>query len=158
MLFIQDNSGVYIPAPKETVLSAARQLSGSRLRRGARINSSNLAREAIGYKLSGHQHEIFACLFLDCQHRILAFQEMFQGTVNSTTVHPREILKAAMQLNAAAVILAHNHPSGENQPSHLDIELTKKLTEILKFVDVRVLDHLVIGNSVLSMADSGYMP
>ena len=158
MLFIQDNSGVYIPAPKETVFSAAKQLSGSQLRRGARINSSHLAREAIGYKLSGHQNEIFACLFLDCQHRILAFQEMFHGTVNSTTIHPREIIKAALQLNAAAVILAHNHPSGEIEPSHRDLELTKKLTEILKVVDVRVLDHLVIGDSVLSMADSGYMP
>jgi DNA repair protein RadC len=157
MLFIQDNSGVYIPAPKETVLSAARQLSGSRLRRGARINSSNLAREAIGYKLSGHQYEIFACLFLDSQHRVLAFQEMFRGTVNSTTVHPREIIKEALRLNAAAVILAHNHPSGEIEPSKLDLELTRKLTEILKVVDVRVLDHLVIGNSVLSMSDSGYM-
>jgi len=157
MLYIQDNGGEYVPAPKELIFSAARQLSGSQLRRGTCITSSDLAREAIGNRLSGHQYEIFACLFLDSQHRVLDFQEMFRGTVNSTTVHPREIIKEALRLNAAAVILAHNHPSGEIEPSPLDLELTRKLTEILKVVDVRVLDHLVIGNSVLSMSDSGYM-
>ncbi len=158
MLFIQDNGGEYIPAPKELIFSAARQLSGIQLRRGTCINSSDLAKEAIGNRLSGHQYEIFACLFLDSQHRVLAFQEMFRGTVNYTTVHPREIIKEALKLNAAAVILAHNHPSGEVEPSSRDIDITKKLKEILKVVDVQVLDHLVIGNTVLSMADSGYMP
>ena len=158
MLFIQDTSGVYIPAPKEAIFSAAKQLSSSQLRRGARINSSSLARKAIGFKLSGLQCEIFACLFLDSQYRLLAFQEMFRGTINATTVYPREIIKRALELNAAAVILAHNHPSGEVNPSHLDLELTRKLTEALEFFDIRVLDHLVIGNTVLSMADSRYMP
>jgi DNA repair protein RadC len=158
MLFIQDNDGEYIPAPKKSIFSAARQLCGIQLRRGTRINSSDLAKEAIGNKLSGHQCEIFACLFLDSQHRVLAFKEMFRGTVNCTTVHPREIIKEALRQNAAAVILAHNHPSGEVEPSSRDIDLTKKLKEILTIVDVQVLDHLVVGNTILSMADSGYMP
>ena len=158
MLYIQDNSGEYIPAPKEFIFSTARKLSGIQLRRGTCINSSDLAREAVGNRLSGHQCEIFACLFLDSQHRVLAFKEMFRGTVNYTTVHPREIIKEALKLNAAAVILAHNHPSGEVEPSSRDIDLTKNLKEILKVIDVQVLDHLVVGNTILSMADSRYMP
>ena len=158
MLYIQDNGGEYVPAPKKLIFSAARQLSGSQLKRGTCITSADLAREAIGNRLLGHQYEIFACLFLDSQHRVLAFKEMFRGTVNYTTVHPREIIKEALRKNAAAVILAHNHPSGAVEPSSRDIDLTKKLKEILKVVDVQVLDHLVVGNTILSMADSGYMP
>jgi DNA repair protein RadC len=158
MLFIKDNSGEYIPAPKESIFSAAKQLSGTQLRRGTCISSSSLARQAVGNRLTGYQCEVFACLFLDSQHRLLAFQEMFRGTVHSTTVYPREIIREALKLNAAAVVLVHNHPSGETEPSSRDIDLTRKLKEILQVVDVQVLDHLVIGNTVLSMADSGYMP
>lgn len=157
MLYIQDKSGIYLPASKEAIFTAAKRLSGSQLRRGAVIQSSDNAKDAIQHRLVGLQCEIFACLFLDSQHRVLAFQEMFRGTVNSATVHPREVVKEALQLNAAAVILAHNHPSGETKPSTQDIELTNKLKEILRVIDVRILDHLVVGDQVLSMADLGYL-
>lgn len=157
MLYIQDQGGRYLPAPKETILSEARRLGSNQLRRGAVIDSPEKAKEAIGQKLFSHPHEMFACLFLDATHRVLAFAEMFRGSINCATVYPREVVKEALRLNAAAVIFAHNHPSGDSKPSSQDIELTKKLSDILKVVDVRVLDHLVVGEAVVSMADAGFL-
>jgi DNA repair protein RadC len=157
MLYIQDQSGAYLPAPKETVLSEARRLSSYQLRRGVFIRSSDVAKEAIQLKLSTHECEMFACLFLDSKHRVLAWVEMFRGSVSCATVHPREVVKDALQLNAAAVILAHNHPSGDNSPSPQDIDLTHKLKNILQVIDVHVLDHLVVGDEVTAFSDLGLL-
>ena len=157
MLYIQDQSGSYLPAPKEAIFAAAKRLSSNQLRRGVPIQSSETAKAAIGQKLSDYPYEMFVCLFLDNTHRVLAFQEMFRGSINCTTIHPREVVREALRLNAAAVILAHNHPSGETEPSSQDIQLTRILTQILKVIDVRVLDHLVVGETIISMADSGYL-
>ena len=157
MLYIQDQGGKYLPAPKETILSEARRLGSTQLRRGVVIDCSEKAKEAISQKLLSHSHEMFACLFLDATHRVLAFAEMFRGSINCATVYPREVVKEALRFKAAAVIFAHNHPSGDSKPSSQDIELTKKLSDILKVVDVRVLDHLVVGETVVSMADAGYL-
>ena len=158
MLYIQDASGVYQPASQDEVLSEARRLSGRQLRRGAVIRSSEAAKEAIRHRLCGFEYELFACLFLDSQHRVLAWQEMFRGSVNRATVHPREVVKEALRLNAAAVILAHNHPSGETAPSQDDLILTDRLKEILQVIDVRVLDHLIVGDHVLALSDLGHLP
>ncbi len=155
MLYIKDLCGVYQPAPKETILSVARRLSGYQFRRGAAIASPIAAKEAIGLKLTGLEYELFGCLFLDTRHQVLAWREMFRGSVSRTTVHPREIVKEALSLNAAAVILAHNHPSGGIEPSKDDIELTHTLTEILKVIEVRVLDHLIVGDEVVSLSETG---
>lgn len=155
MLYVKDPNGSYLPAPKEMVFSEARRLSGYQLRRGAAIESSAYARDAIGQRIGGYQYEMFACLFLDSQHRVLAFEEMFRGTINISTVYPREVVKEALRWNAAAVILTHNHPSGETRPSQQDIELTSQLKKILQVIDVRVLDHLIVGDTVLSLSDSG---
>ncbi len=157
MLFVKDQSGDYQPAPKEIIFTEAKRLSSSQLRRGAYINSSNAAKAAVQNRLSNNEHEQFACLFLDSTHRLLSFKEMFRGSVNCATVHPREVVKEALRLNASAVVLAHNHPSGNTTPSPQDIELTKKLKKILKVIDVTVLDHLVVGDDVTSMADMGHM-
>ena len=157
MLFVQDQDGQYYPAPEKLVLTEANKLSGYRLRRGTMISSSDSARSVIGYKLRDKQSEVFACLFLDSGHRILAFKEMFRGSINKATIHPREVVKEALQLNAAAVILAHNHPSGDSTPSDQDIELTHTLRDILQVIDVRVLDHLVIGEEITSIADLGLL-
>lgn len=157
MLFVQDQDGQYYPASEKLVLTEADKLSGYRLRRGTMISSSDSARSVIGYKLRDKQSEVFACLFLDSSHRILAFKEMFRGSINKATVHPREVVKEALQLNAAAVILAHNHPSGDSTPSDQDIELTHTLKDILKVIDVRVLDHLVIGEEVTAFSDLGLL-
>ena len=157
MLFVQEQDGSYSPAPKKLVLTEANRLISYQLRRGSLIISSDCAKKIIGYKLRGRQNEVFACLFLDSRHRILAFKEMFFGTINRTTVHPREILKEALLLNAAAVILAHNHPSGGSEPSKQDIHLTNTLRDILKVVDVRILDHLIVGDEVTAFSDLGLL-
>ena len=157
MLYIQDQSGAYLPAPKELIFTAANRLSSFQLKHGVYIRSSDVAKAAIKHKLGRHQCEMFACLFLDSKHRVLEFQEMFRGSVNCATVHPREVVKEALRLNAAAVILAHNHPSGDSNPSSQDIELTGKLKDILQVIDVTVLDHLVVGDEVTSLADSGHL-
>ena len=156
MLYSRDTSGCYQPASRDTILAAARRLSSCQLRRGAAITSPFAAREAIGLKLAGLEYESFACLFLDGRHQVLAWRELFHGSVNRATVHPREIVKEALRLNAAAVILAHNHPSGSTLPSSEDIELTRALTEILAIIDVRVLDHLIVGDDIVALTETGH--
>lgn len=157
-LFVMDETGEYHPATTQTILKESLALSRSVLRKGASITSSKMAKEAIATKFLNYpEREVFGCLFLDSQHRIIEWKELFFGTINVNTVYPREVVKAALQLNAASVIFAHNHPSGSVTPSQQDRELTKTLTDILKVIHVRVLDHLIIGDSVFSMTDSGYL-
>ena len=110
------------------------------------------------YRLKGLAYEAFLCLFLDNRHRVISCEEMFRRTVDSAQVYPREVVKRALVLNAAAVILAHNHPSGEAEPSHADRAITARLKDALALIEVRVLDHLVIGDGVAtSMAERGLM-
>lgn len=156
MLFIQDQSGAYLPATKNAVLCEAKRLRSHQLRRGVSITSPITAKAAIQDKFHGYECEMFACLFLDNNHRVLEWVEIFRGTVNSATVYPREVVKEALRLNAAAVIIAHNHPSGDSTPSREDITLTDKLRKILKVIDVRVLDHLIVGDEVSALSDSGH--
>lgn len=107
-------------------------------------------------KLGKYEWEVFACLFLDNRHRVLAFEEMFRGTLDGASVHPREVVRAALKHNAAAVILAHNHPSGTAEPSAADRNITRQLRDALQLIGVRVLDHLVIGSGEpTSMAARG---
>jgi DNA repair protein RadC len=107
-------------------------------------------------KLSGYQWEVFGVLFLDNRHRVLAFEEMFRGTLDGASVHPREVVRAALNHNAAAVILSHNHPSGVSEPSAADRNITHQLRDALQLIGVRVLDHLVIGaGEPTSMAARG---
>jgi len=107
-------------------------------------------------RLRHHPHEVFACLFLDNRHRVIVFEELFRGTVDGASVHPREVVRRALHHNAAAVILAHNHPSGVAEPSRADIRITRRLVEALALVDVRILDHVVIGEGDgVSFAERG---
>jgi DNA repair protein RadC len=113
-------------------------------------------RRYLRQRLGGREQEVFAALFLDTQHRLIRFEELFFGTVDSATVHPREVLRRAIACNAAAVIFAHNHPSGIAEPSGSDLAITERLKSLLECVDVRVLDHLVVSASqVVSMAERG---
>ena len=159
MLYIKDLCGVYQPAPKETILSEARKLSGYQFRRGTAILSPTAAKEAIGLKLTGLEHEVFGCLFLDSRHQVLAWREMFRGSINRNSVHPREVVKLALQHNAAGLIFAHNHPSGVTEPSQADEALTRTLKQALALVDVRVLDHFIVAGSAqpLSFAERGLL-
>jgi len=155
-LFIQDEQGQYVTAKTSEIIKEGRSRTRSTLKRGAEfIGDSQAAKEAIALKIHSYQHEVFGCLFLDTKNCVIEWKEMFQGTIDSTTVYPREVVKEALQLNAAKVIFAHNHPSGNSDPSLQDIELTKKLKEILKIIDVKVLDHIVVGEELTSFADRG---
>ena len=117
-----------------------------------------MVRDYLQVRFCGLEHEVFAVLFLDAQNRVIAFKEMFRGTVTQTSVYPREVVKEALALNAAAVILTHNHPSGYAEPSRADELLTATLKSCLALVDVRVLDHLVVGgDQVTSFAERGLL-
>lgn len=139
-------------------LELARRYLAEQLARGDVLGDPAATRRFLQLHLRHQPHEIFACLYLDNQHRVLEFEELFRGTLNGAIVYPREVVKAALRHNAAALIFAHNHPSGVAEPSTADRSLTRRLREALALVDIRVLDHLVIGDGeVISMAERGWL-
>ncbi|MFK0573625.1 RadC family protein [Endozoicomonas sp.] len=147
---------------KATQLSAILELCRRVLRQKVAqsdiITSPKSTREYLQLHFQGLQREEFACLFLDTRHRIIALETLFQGTLNAATVHPREVVKQALLLNAASLILCHNHPSGDPEPSQADIRITQTLKEALQLVDIQVLDHMIVGQGeILSMAEHGLM-
>ena len=114
------------------------------------------SRDFLMARLRDRPHEVFCCLFLDNRHRVLAFDELFQGTIDNTTVYPREVVRQALRRNAAAVILAHNHPSGVAEPSEADQLITRRIRGALELIDVRLLDHFVVGDGTCtSLASRG---
>jgi DNA repair protein RadC len=126
------------------------------MQRGDALSSPGAVRDYLKLLLAQREHEVFVAIFLDAQHRVIASEEMFRGTLTSTSVYPREVLKAALRHNAAAIIFAHNHPSGLPEPSNADRMLTDALKQALSLLDVRVLDHFIIaGADALSMAERG---
>lgn len=126
------------------------------LERGDVLSNPDDTRNYLLSELSGRVHEVFACLFLDNKHRIIKFDELFYGTIDGASVYPREVIRRALYHNAAAVIFAHNHPSGIAEPSDADIALTQRLKDVLHLIDVRVLDHFVVGDGYsISLAERG---
>ena len=122
------------------------------------LSDTGAVRRYLQHKLSGYEREVFACLFLDTRHRLIGFEALFLGSVDRASVHPREVLKQALAHNAAAVVLAHNHPSGNPEPSPSDLRLTEELRLLLMQIDVRVLDHVVVGHGVtVSLAERGLL-
>lgn len=157
-LLVRDVDGQYRPARAEEVLSQARRVLSHRLRRGATMSSPQAVKDYLRLEIGVLEHEVFSVLFMDAQHRIIELRQMFRGTVSQTSVYPREVVKEALSLNAAALILAHNHPSGAAEPSRADEFLTQTLKTALALVDVRVLDHLVVaGADVTSFAERGLL-
>ena len=135
----------------------ARVLAQS-IERGAPLDSPGATARFLQARMRDYRQEVFACLLLDNRHRVLAFEELFHGTVNGASVHPREVVRSALRHNAAAVIFAHNHPSGVAEPSTADRQVTRRLADALALVDVRVLDHLVIGDeTTVSFAEQGLL-
>lgn len=140
-------------------LQAARELGrrllDEKMKERVALTSPARARDYLLFQLRDREHEIFACLFLDTKHRVIAFEELFRGTLDGASVHPREIVKTALRHNAAAVIAAHNHPSGVAEPSRADELLTQRLKDALAMVEIRLLDHLIVGETVTSLAERG---
>lgn len=138
------------------VMELARRALAQQLRQRQAFDSPDAVKQYVQMHLSHKGHEVFAVLFLDSQHRLLALEEMFRGTLTQTSVYPREVVLRALHHHAAAVVLAHNHPSGSVQPSRADEALTQTLKSTLALVDVRVLDHIIVApGCALSMAEQG---
>lgn len=143
-------------AQLKAVLEMARRHLEEVLRRGDVITSPQATRQYLIGRLRDYGHEVFACLFLDNQHRVLLYEELFTGTIDGASVYPREVVKRALNVNCAAVIFAHNHPSGVAEPSDADRHITQRLTQALGLIDVRVLDHFIIGEGpAFSFAEHG---
>lgn len=140
----------------QAVLELARRALGETLRSGDALGSPGAVRDFLRLTLAYREREVFMAVLLDAQNRVLACDELFRGTLTQTSVYPREVVKCALARNAAAVIFAHNHPSGVAEPSHADEVLTQALKQALALVDIKVLDHFIVaGNSALSFAERG---
>jgi DNA repair protein RadC len=133
-------------AQLQAVLEMAKRHFQEVLQRGNALTNPDMTRAYLSAQLRGYSYEVFACLFLDNQHRVIQFEEMFRGTIDGASVYPREVVKQALYHNAAAVIFAHNHPSGIAEPSQADKLITTKLNKALDLFDIRVLDHFIIGD------------
>lgn len=139
-------------------LEIGRRYLADHLSRGNALESPEQTRNYLRARLRHLPHEVFSCLFLDNRHRVISGEELFRGTLDGASVHPREVVKAALAHNAAAVIFAHNHPSGVAEPSGADRQITRRLVEALALVDIRVLDHFVIGEGEeTSFAERGWL-
>jgi DNA repair protein RadC len=150
---------VQIHGSEDAVVAAALEIVRNRLvKLGDAMSSPQVVRDYLALNLRPLGHEVFWVIFLDAHNRVLAAEEMFRGTLTQTSVFPREVVKRAMQVNAAAAIFAHNHPSGIAEPSRPDESLTQALKHTLALVDVKVLDHFIVGaDSILSFAERGLL-
>ncbi|MGI9245547.1 MAG: RadC family protein [Steroidobacteraceae bacterium] len=145
---------------KYALLQASLELSrrhyAEQMQAGPPLANPRATRDYLRARLRDRDHEVFCCLFLDNRHRVIAFDEVFRGTIDGASVHPRDVVKLALARNAAAVILAHNHPSGVAEPSQADEMITSRLRDALGLVDIRVLDHIVVGDGAcVSFAERG---
>jgi len=145
-------------AQLQAVLELAKRHIGEALQRGDILNNPDLTKRYLTARLRDYDYEVFACLFLDVRHRLISYEELFRGTIDGASVHPREVVRRALELNAASLVLAHNHPSGIPEPSDADRRITRRLRDALGLVDIRILDHLVIGDrSAVSFAERGWL-
>jgi DNA repair protein RadC len=154
-----ETAGTYrinAPVTEAELLSIAKAFARRRLARGRKITQPALAFEYLQILLQDYQHEVFSAVFLDSQHRVIRFEELFRGTIDAASVYPREVVKQALAHNAAAVILVHNHPSGDPEPSDADRRITQRLKDALGLVEIRVIDHIVVGvENCVSLAERG---
>lgn len=156
----QSKKPVYVthePLTADQVLEKAADILASQFSREGHINSPQATKDYLICKLAGNTREVFAVMMLDSNHRLIEYRELFCGTIDSASVHPREIIRVVLEANAASVILSHNHPSGNTEPSVADQRLTKRIIEALALVDVRVLDHIIVGEKAVSFAELGLL-
>ena len=142
-------------AQLQASLEIAQRHLGEELQREDCLNSPSRTRQYLRARLRDYEHEVFVCLMLDNRNRVIVCREMFRGTVDGASVYPREVVKQALADNAAAVIIAHNHPSGVCEPSHADIRITRDLSDALALVDIRLLDHIIVGDEVTCLSEQG---
>jgi DNA repair protein RadC len=158
LLFIRGDCDELRVATTAEIIAAARRAMTRRVHRGTAMSSPRAVREFLAVKLGTLEHEVFAVLLLDTRHRLIDYVELFRGTINGASVHPREVVKLALARNAAALVLAHPHPSGSPEPSHADELITQRLKEALALVDIAVLDHVIVaGGETVSFAERGLL-
>lgn len=146
------------PVSADEIVDMAMSIMRSRFRRGSSISSPEAMRQFLQLHLSPLDHEVFCVVFLDNRHRVLAFEQVFRGTVDGASIHPREVVKLALSYGAASSVLVHNHPSGVAEPSHADRAITVRLRDALALVDIRVLDHVIVsGGESVSFAERGLL-
>lgn len=145
------------PVAAYQILEKAAEIIAERFLRGDTLSNPQAAMEFLTYKLGNLEHEAFAILFLDNQNRLIKYEELFIGTIDSASIYPREVVKACLKYNAAAIMLAHNHPSGISEPSSSDKRITQRLQDALALIDIRVVDHIVVGESCTSFAARGWL-
>ena len=156
-LYVRDQSG-FREAHATDVFDRAHALLSQRYRTGSPVLASPaLTYDFLRIHLGAREYEVFGVLHLDTRHRLIAVENLFRGTLSSSSVHPREVVKAALSHNAAALVLYHNHPSGISEPSAADELITRRLKEALALIDVRVLDHLIVAESIYSFAEHGLL-
>lgn len=148
-------NGRYRGATEDEVIETALSIINARFQKGTTISAPRDAHQFLTLELGAIEHEIFAVLWLDTQHRVIAFEDLFRGTIDGASVYPREVVKTALAHNAAACILCHNHPSGVAQPSQADRLITDKLKAALGLIDIRIIDHIVVAESTYSFAEHG---
>lgn len=162
VLHLDEDSGMYSMPPTmaaDEIIEAAKTLINQRfIRETPALSNPDNVKEYLSVKLSGYDYEVFSCLFLDSKNRVICFDELFHGTIDNTQVHAREVVRLVLRHNAAAVIFAHNHPSGVAKPSEADVCLTLNLRRILAVIDVNVLDHFVVGEYTTSLVSAGLIP
>ncbi len=149
------NNGITIT--EQDIINQAKSILLNSIKRGDALCSPQQTRDFLSMELSKEQAEVFGVLFLDNRNRVISFDRMFFGTIDGASVYPREVIKRALHHNAAACIFAHNHPSGVAEPSNADEQITKRLKDALAMVDIRVLDHFVIGDTIVSFAERGLL-
>ena len=155
-LYVRTRTQRYKVANADEIVEAARVVVGQRMQRGASFANPLDSQRFFQDKLGGLEREVFAVAYLDTRHRLIEYVELFHGTIDGAEVHPREVVRQAIRCNAAAVIVAHNHPSGTTDPSAADRAVTARLKQALALVDVRLLDHVIVGGlSETSMASQG---
>ncbi len=155
----QPGLGLARYAELQAAVEIARRQLTETLREGPLLASPQATRDFLTARLRDLEHEVFCCLYLDNRHRLIRFEPLFRGTIDGASVHPREVVKQALQWNSAAVIIAHNHPSGVPEPSRADELITGRVKEALALVDIRLLDHIIIGDGAsVSLAERGLIP
>jgi len=158
---INEKTGRYMPRRSLTekqILKAANTIIKKRIKKGFRFSNPADVSAFCQAKLHGLETEVFLCLFLNNQHELITAEELFRGTIDGAAVYPREVVKKAISHNAAAVIFAHNHPSGSTKPSSADLNITERLKEALKLIDIRTLDHIIVGDGEpLSFTNNGFI-
>ncbi len=157
-LLVRDESDELRVATATEIIAAARRAMTRRVRRGIPLDSPHAVRDFLTMKLGTLEHETFVVLLLDTRHRLIDYVELFRGTIDKASVHPREVVKLALARNAAALVLAHPHPSGAADPSQADELITRRLKEALALVDIRLIDHFIIaGGDAISFSERGLL-